>query len=568
MDTPIKGNAEIEADRPAFMVSYRRARAALGALDGVVSVGFGCKQRGGTFTDDIGIIVSVVEKKPEAELAPEQRVPPAFEGYRTDVRPLMRLIPGGCDNDTSYDTIQGGIQIQLKAGNPVGTLGCIVRRRGDSGRENVYLLSNKHVLYSGGAETGDYVYHPYAPGTPRPSAALGPTQALAFYQNVTVTVTLPSGTQVTDDFFIDCATARIDLDSKCFGSTCTKDVTKYDTVIADLQLGGGNRPTDVRNVVNDVAIIGTASAGPYVYKVGRTTGRTRGVVRSVNKGLHMLPRPELPGFPEVTGKNVIEIEFAPDPAQNPGGLNCHGHPYFAEPGDSGSIVVDNDGRVIGIITGVPDPSNPQSSTTAAACHIVPVLDKLGICVPTSGGTSHGSCGATDGSGQAPAPATTARDDAPATAPPPPPPEPRPVAVTEAERARLLRLREEFRRTEKGRELHETFAQVRREIGYLVRNSRRVKVAWYRNQGPAFLTHTLNHLRGRTDSVPLEVNGVSRTELLTRMAQVLAAHGSNPLRAAVERHRDDLLHILATATTAEEAVALFADLDPADDPAAA
>jgi len=36
-----------------------------------------------------------------------------------------------------------------------GTLACIVRKRGDTGGENVYLLSNKHVLFALGAGAGD-----------------------------------------------------------------------------------------------------------------------------------------------------------------------------------------------------------------------------------------------------------------------------------------------------------------------------------------------------------------------------------------------------------------------------
>jgi len=55
------------------------------------------------------------------------------------------------------------------------------------------------------------------------------------------------------------------------------------------------------------------------------------------------------------------------------------------------------------------------------------------------------------------------------------------------------------------------------------------------------------------------------QLLSRMADALAAHGSIPLRAAVERHRDALLPILATATTIPEAIALLeaaASQDPA------
>jgi len=575
MTTPAKDNAHILADQEAFMAAYERARAALGALDGVLGVGFGQKQTGGTFTDDVGIIVFVAAKKPDAEIAPEERVPTVFEGYRTDVRTVVEKVPGGCDNDTSYSTIQGGIQIEagtVASGTlAFGTLGCIVRRRGDAGRENVYMLSNKHVLYSGGASAGHYLYHPYVPSGNRASDVLGPIQNLAWYENRSSTVPGPGGTTVTDMFFVDAATARLDIDSKCCGSTCTKDTTKYATSVVDLQVGGQDTFTDVRSVARDPSIVvPTGPGGPFVYKVGRTTGKTRGIVRSINVIVNTVGDPSIPNSGTYQALNMIEIDF--DPTSTSNGLNCHGKPYFAEHGDSGSIVVDENRRVIGLISQVPDPSLPGNSATA--CHILPVLDHLGICIPTTGGTSHGSCGATDGSGIPTTTATAATAATPDAAPefagaalglgapdaaagPPP--------VSDAERDHMVGLLDEFRRTPHARELHDLFGQVRREIGYLVRNNRRVKIAWHRGQGPGFLTHTLNHLRGNAATVPVEVDGVPRVQLLSRMADALAAHGSIPLRAAVERHRDALLPILATATTIPEAIALLeaaASQDPA------
>jgi hypothetical protein len=570
MSDPVSNNAQILANQKAFMEAYERAREFFGSLPGVLSVGFGQKQRGGQFTDDVSIIVFVREKKPDEALPPEERIPPSFEGYRTDVRTPLRTVPGGCDNVTEYPRIQGGIQISIGDG-ALGTLGCIVRKRGDAGRENVYLLTNKHVLYRPGVDPGDTVYHPFLPSPPgsmnrRDSSPLGPIQKPAFYENVAASVPGAGGNPVTDTFFIDCAIARINIDSKCwFDSTCTKDDIEYTTAITDLQLGGVDTLADVRSVARDVSIVlpRPTTGGPYVYKVGRTTGKTRGIVRAVNSTLSMIGDPNIPGAPPIMGPNVIEIDFDPDSTANH--LNCHGNPWFAEHGDSGSIVVDESRRVIGIISGVPDAST--GSNASAACHILPVLDSLRVCIPTTTGTAHGSCLATDGSGIAGT--TTAggtgtgefefgsdgmprRAHAAAVA--------QSVALTDAEREHLLGLRDAFRRTQNGRELHDVFGHVRREIGYLIRNVRPVTVTWHRTQGPGFMAHTLNHLRGDGDSVPLEINGISRTEMLERMAHVLAIHGSKPLRAAIERYHDELLPILADSLTANDCMARFAALE--------
>jgi len=555
VSTPARDNEHIRGDQQAFMAAYERAKATFGELEGVVGVGFGHKQVGGRFTSDVAIVVFVLEKRPEDEVAPEQRIPPVYEGYRTDVRTPIPVVPGSCDNDNVYDTIQGGIQIEADPPTRLGTLGCIVRRRGDSGRENVYLLSNKHVLFAGGARAGSYIYHPYAPSPPgaqpRPNNSLGPVQETAFYAIVTSTVPGAGGQPVSDSFFIDCATARIDIDCKCCGSTCTKDQIAYDTTVVDLQVNGANTLSDVRSVARDPSIViprgtPTAPTGPFVYKVGRTTGRTRGVVRSVNATVNITGDPSVPGSPPIHGPNVIEIEF--DATSTGTGVNCHDNPFFAEEGDSGSLVVDDAGRAVGLIHGVPDPGNPGSGS-ATACHILPVLDQLGVCIPCTTGTSHGSCGATDGSGTPAVAAGEAAGDgtigfgSEAVT----------LHLSEAGLDRMLGLLERFRAAPLGPDLHETFARVRREVGYLVRNSRRVKIAWYRSQGPAYMAHVLNHLRGDAASVPLEVDGVARAQMLTRMSEVLRAQGSIPLREAIDRYHDELMPILTSARTADECI---------------
>jgi hypothetical protein len=94
----------------------------------------------------------------------------------------------------------------------------------------------------------------------------------------------------------------------------------------------------------------------------------------------------------------------------------------------------------------------------------------------------------------------------------------------------------FRDTRRGPELHAAFAEVRREIGFLVRNSRPVTVAWHRCKGPAFMAHVLNHLAGHCESVPHEVQGVTRRTLLVRMREVLMSRGSNPNAACARALR--------------------------------
>jgi hypothetical protein len=166
---------------------------------------------------------------------------------------------------------------------------------------------------------------------------------------------------------------------------------------------------------------------------------------------------------------------------------------------------------------------------------VPVLDALNISI-ISEGTSHGSTSATDGSG-----VDVARS------------EPDPAlfpdgqivftAATDPEQQHMRALLHDLRSTRKGRALHDLYARFSREAGYLIRNHKLVKVAWHRHKGPAFLAHVLNHLRGHSERVPREVDGVTAHTLLVKMAEVLMRHGSHELRRAIEEHYDEGLQLL-------------------------
>lgn len=536
MTEPTKGNEHIYANHDEFQQTYARARAFFKTFDGVAGVGFGLKEIGGEYSDDLSIVVYVLEKKNTDDLPSGQRIPPLFEGYRTDVSVVQESKDMGCENEAEYPVIQGGIRIGIKAGS--GTLGCIVKRRNDSGRENVYLLTNQHVLYDETTGAKDIVYHPFHPENGA-NRALGPIQPGRVRGDVQRT----EGGQPVD-YYVDAAIARIDLDSTCCGSTCTKDKTVVDPngAIVDMTFNGG-KVKDVRDVMHDATIVYTAANKVWVYKHGCTTRKTIGRVVRINATASFTRDKSIPGSQSILGHNVIQIIQEPDPVINPpSGMNCQNNLYFGDEGDSGSLVVDDQGRAIGLLVGTQPINN-----TSNVCHIVAVLDALNVSI-VSAGTSHGSTSATDGSGVA-AVAEAGSDladgqiafaeDAVAG----PFGMPAPVPVSDDEQRHMLALLERLRRTRRGRALHELFGRVRREVGYLVRNHKLVKVAWSRHKGPAFLALTLDHLKGNADRVPREVDGVSVVTLLTRMAEVLTAYGSNPLREAIETHRDEIAAML-------------------------
>ncbi|MEJ1961102.1 MAG: hypothetical protein WDO56_05940 [Gammaproteobacteria bacterium] len=555
--TVSKDNAHVLANPQEFQAAYLRAIEFFGRNPTVVSVGFGQKHAAGRYDDEIAIIVFVREKRSADALAPEQRIPPSFEGYRTDVV----VVPVGslavCDNSQEYSTIQGGIQIMPHmppGATPfAGTLTSVVHRRGDSSSDNVFLLSCWHVLFGDIAnKVGDYIYHPNPPPA-KPSNPLGAIQEGAIFANKDYTY-IVNNAPATTRHFLDCGVARINVDSEFCGSTCHDQIKTAATII-DLGLDPTNTIADVRDclMAPEVAI-----KDKKVIKVGRTTGRTVGLVRRINCPVDIKSNPNVPASPLMTALGLIEIDFdTADPSQ-PTGVNCKGLAWFVDHGDSGSLVLDEQRRAIGMITLGPSANLPDGQPNTApspsyACHIMPVLDHLHICLP-SAGASPGSSSATDGTGRAPV--TTPAPDRSTL----PSGEmvflgqeraasllasrriTRPLPVNDEHLRHMRELLAQFRQTPAGSQWQGMFGELRREVGYLVRNSRPVKVAWMRNKGPAFFAHVLNHLAGHTDSVPHEVQGVTRRVLLVRMCEVLSANGSNPLREALARHGDELLEM--------------------------
>ncbi len=52
----------------------------------VVGVGVGFRERGGVLTDEVALVVNVIQKLPNDHLAPEDLIPSEIEGVPVDVR--------------------------------------------------------------------------------------------------------------------------------------------------------------------------------------------------------------------------------------------------------------------------------------------------------------------------------------------------------------------------------------------------------------------------------------------------------------------------------------------------
>jgi len=131
-----------------------RFASSLLARRGVVACGVGYKEIGGDRTDELCVVVSVVEKVSRGELAPSDFVPPVLGGVRTDVQETG-IIRALWDRTTKWRPAPGGVSIG-HIDITAGTLGCLVTKD-----DLVYILSNNHVLAnSNQAQIGDPILQP------------------------------------------------------------------------------------------------------------------------------------------------------------------------------------------------------------------------------------------------------------------------------------------------------------------------------------------------------------------------------------------------------------------------
>lgn len=316
-------------------LDIRRAKAAaeqdLLKIDGVTGVGVGEKIKGNKRIGVACIRVYVKKKLSKSRLSKDALIPDEINGFPTDVieREFV-LHPAKVAlsdfhpqlDTTRYATLTGGASIgpcrSVDGYIFVGSLGLVVE---DNDTGDRMMLSNFHVMcIDDGWSAGDTM----------------------------------------------CQPARND------GGTCPADVVgqltraslggQVDAAVATIT----NRPSNCR--VTDIGnITGTATAvdGEAVRKRGRTTELTHGFVDDVALSVSIDYEN---GLGVVTLTNQIGIEV--DASQST---------QFGNNGDSGSVVVNSDGKVIGLYF-----AGSSDGTYGAANPIDAVLSALDVRLCTTG----------------------------------------------------------------------------------------------------------------------------------------------------------------------------------------
>lgn len=478
------------------------AEARLRAIPGVVHVSVGLKIKNAKVTDELCIHVYVAAKRPLADLDPAERIPETINGLHTDVNEVRkaeftidttryRPLKGGCLIGNEIVDLDGSDPSGSATQKGAGTFGCTATRVSDG---SPVLLSNWHVLMKNGANIGDPIFQPVALRIPILDTSTLPRRlgdkddAIAFIVDARITSA------------IDAGIARLDVSSCC--RCCGLD---FRDEIIGLSVDG-HPPSN--------GIIGRRAAvpGSTVYKVGAVTGRTVGRVVTDSAG---------PLEGTLDGVNYT-LDGQIDIASQDTSLR------FSTYGDSGAVLIDEEGYVVGLLFGE---SGAPPNAHSYANHIDDVCTELGIEINFAEG--HGTAGARTQPSRHTFPQTMSLSG---------------QELYAKTRARLMS-------DPAGAWLWELAEEHREEIVTLINTQRRVSVVWHRVGGPAVFALALEKLRtGDDETLPSPPDEVSLDEALARIGSALAAHGSQTLRDGLAEHSEALLTSVRGSTTLSEFLA--------------
>jgi hypothetical protein len=466
----------------ALLAVHDAAQAELMQIPGVVGVGIGLKEKDGELTDQICFRVYVTEKKSADELAPEEHVPKIVQGFPTDVLKVYNLRPtqGFVElRDLSeHRPLKGGVaistQVMTEKHHEYGTLGWFATKVSDG---STVILTNAHVLWPD-------LWN----GMP-PQVLTDPDKLTQpIYDKTCCCEYHVIGQRIiglkNDD--VDCA----------IGSLAEEKPA----------LTIGNRSTNRTLRVDGTDV---AAVGDPVRKIGARSGYTEGTVIDIGGAVGNVTLPA-GGTTKVRLHQIIVWPVTTNVTY----IDDHvGQPAFDNEGDSGSVLIDDQNNIIGLIfSGDPMTSN---RSIAIANHIDRVLQALKdngheitLVKSPGAGNSSGIAGGTSALSRRPSLADLVR---------------------------------------KSQTLPTTlYRRHRDEVTHLVEHRRAVTVAWHRHQGPAFAAAVNRSHREPAYRIPGAINGISRHALLIAMGRVLGEHGSPALQQDLRKHAFGLIDDLCRA----------------------
>lgn len=283
----------------------------------VIATGIGYKRVDNRTTDKLSIVCSVEIKTSADKLDAEDLIPAEVQSVPTDVNPtgMFRTLQ---DPTGRFRPAPGGVSIG-HVNISAGTLGCWVEKDGE-----LFILSNNHVLAnSNEASLSDAILQP----GPYDGGITSEDEIAELSEYVPITYNSDGEDSEAPENLVDCAIAR------------PHDPDEVDSEI--FQIGS---ITGVKEAEFDME----------VKKSGRTTGLTTGVIEQVDVTSRV-------NF----GSNRVAVFTDQVMAGE-----------MSEGGDSGSVVLDTDDNIVGLLFA-------GSDTTTLINRIENVFDALEVSLPES-----------------------------------------------------------------------------------------------------------------------------------------------------------------------------------------
>lgn len=286
----------------------------------VVAIGVGYKVTMGRKTKDLSIICSVEAKKAKKSLTSRELIPTHIQNIPLDVHPMgvLRALQSP-DPKKRHRPAPGGSSIGHKL-ITAGTLGCLVKKDG-----KVYILSNNHVLAnSNDADVDDPLLQPGpSDGGKYPEDHIANLSDFVPIEFEELLGACPISTHVA---------GVLNHITTTLGHATILQAVKKEGVenLADCAIAEPLKEDDVINeIIGNVKIEGIEEGAldMPVKKSGRTTGVTTGTIEQIDVTARVTYGAHKVG--------VFVDQFMASP--------------MSEGGDSGSAVVNNDNKIVGLL---------------------------------------------------------------------------------------------------------------------------------------------------------------------------------------------------------------------------
>jgi hypothetical protein len=315
----------------------KKKKMALLRKRGANGVAIGYKVKDGVITDEISIIVNVEKKLPKAQLKDADMIPKEIGGFKTDVFELGKVVALDLDTEKKYRPAPCGVSIGHK-NITAGTFGCVVYQNGVP-----YILSNNHVLAnSNAAKIGDEILQP----GPHDGGTMN-DQISVLHQFIPIDMggdPEPPPPSPPDDppdnggGGSSCPIAKVfakfgNFVAKVTGSSYVVKLEKFsapnyvDAALAGPVEVGGDVTDEIVDIGKISGVIETPTLLLDIKKFGRTTHYTEDKILQLHADVQV-------GYSS-TQTALFEDQIIAGP--------------MSAGGDSGSIVVDFDNRVIGLL---------------------------------------------------------------------------------------------------------------------------------------------------------------------------------------------------------------------------